>query len=146
MICISLIDLLTKFEKNSNVVGKRYSNWLSNNITLFAALNPDHNNNQGNYKITLAYRFYEEFRCCIVHECRISNAGQFSYDYDIVLKLINDSERHIMVVNPKYLLISLKNIFTEYIEKLRNDKNEYENFQNIIYEDFKDDFEYSNRI
>lgn len=108
-----------------------------NKIPDFNQSDPDNDNNN------LAFRFYDEFRCCIVHEGRIKNVGQFSYDYNSIIKLIDDKNHHIMIVNPKYLLISLHKIFNNYIFDLQNDEDQFKKFQIKIKEDFLDDFEYS---
>lgn len=133
LISLSIIDLLAN--NNSNEVGFHFKYWLRTNIKEFNRSDPD-----GIYH-NLSHRFYKEFRNCLIHECRIQNAGQFSYNYDKLIKLIPDSDRHIMVVNPKILLFSLKKAFNSYIEDLRVNESEYKKFHKMMKKKFYTDFE-----
>lgn len=139
LICLSIIDLLSKIETNSNDVGYRYEHWLKKNINNFDSPNPD------DPQKTIAYRFYKEFRNILVHECLIENAGQFSYDYNIITCFIKDEDRHIMVINPQILLLSLQKSAKLFFEKLRSDLNSYNFFKDWMMEHFFQDFESSKR-
>lgn len=135
LICISLIDLLSKIETNSDSVGSRYEFWLKKHFSEFNELNPD-NQNQ-----TTAYRFYKEFRNSLVHECMIANAGQFSYEYNKMIHFIRDENKHIMVINPEFLIISLQKAFNNYIMLIKEDESEYQSFLNFMRKNFLIDFE-----
>ena len=135
IICLSLIDLFSKLQNDNSSVRRRYVPWLESNIDEFNSINPD------NPSETLAKRFYDEFRNCLIHECRIKNAGQFSYLYPRIIHLMIDSERLIMVVNPKLLLSSLKLSFEEYINSIRESQIESQKFEEIMKENFYIDFE-----
>ncbi|MFA4935815.1 MAG: hypothetical protein WC568_08275 [Candidatus Methanoperedens sp.] len=75
VLCVSTIDLLAciTISCNSGTVGTRFKQWIKEHITAFDNSNP-------NSEI-LADKFYNEFRNGLVHEGRIKNVGQFSYDY-----------------------------------------------------------------
>lgn len=136
LICLSIIDLLSNIHNGSNNVGFNFKYWLRTNILEFDQIDPDsiyHN---------LAHRFYKEFRNSLIHECRIRNAGQFSYDYkEYIIHFIGDSERHIMIVNPELLLFSLKQSFKRYIDRIKDDAPEYHKFYRMMRRNFYIDFE-----
>lgn len=137
LISLSIIDLLTN--NNSNEVGIHFKYWLRSNVREFNRPDPDsiyHN---------LAHRFYGEFRNCLIHECRIKNAGQFSYNYNKLIHFIPDFDRHIMVINPKLLISSLKMAFQSYIKTVEEDDFEYKKFHKMMNKNFYTDFESANR-
>lgn len=74
VLCVSTIDLLAclTISCNSGTVGMRFKQWIKDHITAF-------DNSDPNSEI-LADKFYDEFRNGLVHEGRIKNVGQFSYD------------------------------------------------------------------
>lgn len=135
MICLSLIDLFSKLQNDTSGVRKRYVPWLETNIKDFNSTNPD------NQSETLAKRFYDEFRNCLIHECRIKNAGQFSYIYPRIIHLMTDSNRHIMIINPKFLLFALEKSFENYISVIESNNEEFLKFRQIIKDNFFTDFE-----
>lgn len=133
LISLSIIDLLAS--NNSNDVGFHFKYWLRTNIKEFNRPDPD-----GIYH-NLSHRFYKEFRNCLIHECRIKNAGQFSYTYDKLIKFIHDSDRHIMIVNPEILLSSLKIAFQSYIKNIKENESEYKKFHKMMKNNFYTEFE-----
>ncbi|MCX9009527.1 MAG: hypothetical protein OIN66_00255 [Candidatus Methanoperedens sp.] len=74
VLCVSTIDLLAciTISCNSRTVGMRFKQWLKEHITAFDNSDPNSD--------ILADKFYDEFRNGLVHEGRIKNVGQFSYD------------------------------------------------------------------
>ena len=139
IICLSLIDLFANLQNGNFGVRRRYVPWLENNIVDFNSPDPD------KLSQTLAKRFYDEFRNCLIHECRIKNAGQFSYNYSGVIHLMRDYNRHIMIINPKLLLYSLKTSFEKYIYSIRENPAEYQKFEDILKSNFSVDFECAER-
>jgi len=69
ILCVTTIDFLARITNNSERVGHRIKRWLTENMPKY-------------FDETLAQRFHEEFRNGLVHEGRIKNCGQFSYDVD----------------------------------------------------------------
>lgn len=93
VLCITTIDFLAKIDyKERNQIKK----WLKDNIDDFKKPDPDFSGNR-----TLADRFYDEFRDGLIHEGRIKNGGQFSYEYQVIIKLEDEA----MIVNPEILLM-----------------------------------------
>lgn len=135
LICLSLIDLFSNIQNGSNTVGFNFKHWLKTNIQEFDEPDPD-----GQYQ-NLAHRFYKEYRNSLVHECRIRNAGQFSYDHENIIYFIRNTERHIMVVNPKLLLSHLKEVFSDYIITIIENEIEYKKFERMMRINFSIDFE-----
>lgn len=138
LICLSLIDLFSNIQNGSNNVGFNFKYWLRTNIQEFDQIDPD-----GIYH-NLAHRFYKEFRNSLVHECRIKNAGQFSYDYkNDIISFVGNAEQHIMVVNPKLLLSRLKDVFADYMSTIRENEIEYQKFERMMQKNFSIDFEFA---
>lgn len=106
LIYLSIIDLLAKIKTGTKGVGFSFKYCVRTNVLEFDQSDPDcvyHN---------LAHRFYKELRNCLIHECRIKNAGQFSYRYENdIIRFMANSEMNIMIVNPKLLFFSFKNSF-----------------------------------
>lgn len=137
IICLSLIDLFSNIHNGSNKVGFNFKYWLRTNIPEFDQIDPD-----GIYH-NLAHRFYKEFRNSLVHECRIRNAGQFSYDYKSIIYFIGNTERHIMIVNPQILLFNLKEAFDNYLAIITENETEYQKFYRMMRRNFNIDFEFA---
>ena len=63
VLCVTTIDFLARIKTGLlNGVGKRFENWLRDNIKEFAIQDP------ASQSQTLASRFYNEFRNGLVHE------------------------------------------------------------------------------
>ncbi len=131
VLCVATIDYLSKFfyKKDS----KRFIKLLKEKFKGFE--NPDPNR----YERTLANRFYDEFRNGLIHEGRIKNAGQFSYDFDKIIKI--DKEADIMIVNPNKLLGRIITISDNYIIQLEEDSSLYLEFKQILIGDFNKEIE-----
>lgn len=135
VLCVSAIDFISRIETGIGKVRKRFEPWVTNNIQEFCSQNPD------NTSQTLALRFYEEFRNGLIHEGRIKNAGQFSYNLDDLVKV----EKSIMIVNPKSLLEAITFAFGKYVRKLNDDDFTFQVFRCALIRDFRKDIEYVNK-
>ncbi len=135
LICVSAIDFISRIETGIEEVKKRFSSWLKNNIYEFSSHDPD------NTSQTLALRFYKEFRNGLVHEGRIKKAGQFSYNYQDLVRV----DQSIMVVNPKQLLEAISKAFKEYLAKINDDDFTFQTFRCALMQDFRNDIEYVNQ-
>jgi len=122
VLCVITIDFLARIENNSESVEKRIKKWLTENISEY-------------FDETLAQRFYKEFRNGLIHEGRIKNCGQFSYDFD---ELVHQ-ENGIMIVNPNLLLEKIVDSFESYITKVRTDNFAFQLFRCAILRDFQED-------
>ncbi|MFW6121934.1 MAG: hypothetical protein ACOC80_13710 [Petrotogales bacterium] len=135
IMCVTTIDFLAKIENNLDKVRERFENWLKSNIKQFDKPDPD------NTSQTLARRFYEEFRNGLVHEGRIKNAGQFSYDYQELVKV----KHPVIIVNPEHLLTAIDSSFKEYVDKVEKKEFTFQAFRCALIRDFQKDVEIANR-
>ena len=122
-------------------VGERFEYWVKNNIKQFNKPNTDKPSQ------TLAYRFYDEFRNGLVHEGRIKNAGQFSYDHntELVKTVKVNGADSVMIVNPYSLLKAIDRSFRGYINKVKSEEFAFQAFRCALIRDFQRDVEYANK-
>lgn len=94
----SLIDILAKTENHNKKDYNKpeYLDWLTNNLGF-------------NSEITI--KFYESFRCGLIHAGCIESNGQISYNQKELIEIYNNH----LIVNPRILLKKIKNSFTHYI-------------------------------
>ena len=128
VLCVTTIDFLARIMINLEKVGQRIKRWLITNIPSFDE--------------TLAQRFYEDFRNGLVHEGRIKNCGQFSYDSNKELIRI---ENEIMIVNPNMLLEKIIDSFKHYMNKVENNGFTFQQFRCALIRDFQKDVECAQR-
>jgi len=124
LLCVAAIDFLARISLDANGVKDRIVKWLRTNIIRFEYSD-------------LADRFYEEFRNGLVHEGRIKNAGQFSYEYHKVISMVDDT----MLVNPDLLLNAVMDSFQSYLKKLRTDDLIYHALRSALLSDFQREVE-----
>ena len=139
VICVTTIDFLARIELGlSDQVGRRFENWLKSNISDFNVPNPN------NRSQSLAYRFYDEFRNGLVHEGRIKNAGQFSYNFSKSAELVKVKDT-VMIVNPGTLLEVINTSFDRYMDEVENKEFVFQAFRCALIRDFQIDIKYVNR-
>jgi len=129
-ICLITIDFLARIETGLDKVGKRFRDW----VKLYFKDFNDEDISLNNF----ASRLYEEFRNGLVHEGRIKEASQFSYDFSKLVII----EGLIMIINPKYLFKEIIRSFKKYISKLKTEKSEFDIFKKNLKEDFQNDRDY----
>jgi hypothetical protein len=83
---------------------------------------------------------YKEFRCGLVHEARIKNGGQFTYQIKKVI-MIN---KGIILINPEKLLEELKDKFNNYIDSVLKDPLATKELNDKIIRDFELDVKFVN--
>ncbi len=130
VLCITTLDFIAKFFYNNDA--NRMKKLLKNKIEEFSRVDPYFTNK------TLADRFYEEFRNGLIHEGRIKNAGQFSYDFLEIVKV----EEEVMIVNPGKLLCKINSIFDNYITQIKESDLLYLKFKESLRGDFKREIDY----
>lgn len=81
---------------------------------------------------TLADRFYNEFRNGLIHEGRIKDAGQFSYDFPEIIKV----EEGVMIVNPDKLICKINTVLDNYIMQLKESESFFLKFKESLRNDF----------
>ncbi len=124
LMCTAMIDSLARIVYPREKVGRRIVKWLKRNIKDFRT---------GDF----AYRFYKDFRCGLVHEGRIKNPGEFSYDS----KRIITCKDGIIRVNPQMLLQRLEEAVEGYLASLEENPDAFTHFQNKLREDFQEEIE-----
>jgi hypothetical protein len=127
VLCVSTIDFLACVSINPRAVGERFKQWVRDNISEFDK--------------TLADRFYLEFRNGLVHEGRIKNCGQFSFDTDNELF---KTMKGAMIVNPSLLLEAITNSFNIYINKVEKEPLEFQKLEAYL-KNFKKEINYANQ-
>jgi len=120
VLCVTAIDFLARIEQGTDKVRQRFEKWFQSNAKEFTGDDPD------NPSQLLSRRFYDEFRNGLVHEGRIKNGGQFSYEFED--KLVDVNER-IMTVNPSCLLDEIDGALKRYIDKLKKEKFAFQAFK-----------------
>ena len=132
VLCVATIDFLARFETGLlNDVRNRFEEWLKKHIEEFKDED-------------LAYRFYNEFRNGLIHEGRIKNGGQFSYEFD-ELVTGGDSENSPMIVNPGKLLEAIEKSFNNYIKTVEKDECAFALLKCALKRDFQKDIQYASR-
>ena len=130
VLLVTTIDFLAKIQTGGKT-GSRFEQWLITNIPQFDISDPD------NSTRTLAKRFYDEFRNGLVHEGRIKNGGQFSFEIDN-LHIVSDNS--VMIINPRYLFQSVSDSFKKYETDL-SDEFVFQKFRCSLIESFQKDME-----
>lgn len=124
--CIAAIDFLARITLDEN--SGRIQGWLRENVADF------HDNNARDI-------FYKYFRNGLVHEGRIKNCGQFTYDISGTAHF----DRNVMLVNPRNLLNDIKLSFRAYLGDLKCNEEKFEKFKKQLISDFKKEIELTSR-
>ena len=126
LICSATIDLIARYSlPKVKKVSCRICIWLQDNI-------PDFNTTESR-RTALAERFYDDFRNGLVHEGRIKNLGQFSFDYNGLICMIDGA----MIINPKILLQHITYALNIYCDTIKLIDKESQ----ILIKQLKEDFE-----
>ncbi|GBD98831.1 hypothetical protein BMS3Abin07_00858 [bacterium BMS3Abin07] len=131
VMCVTTIDFLARIETCMNNARNRNEKWLKDNIEEFKGRDPS------KHSQSLASRFYDEFRNGLVHEGRIKNAGQFSYNFGELVKV----EESAMIVNPGFLLKAIKGSFERFIDKVKSDDSAFRSLKCALLRDFRKEVE-----
>jgi hypothetical protein len=115
LMCAATIDFLARLIYQGSPSKLRIENWLKDNIKEF--------NNEN-----LAVRFYKDFRCGIVHEGRIKNPGEFSYQSNQIVT----TKDGIIRINPGLLLRKIEHSLTEYLTMIQRDSAVFDNFRQCL--------------
>lgn len=108
VLCSCAVDFLSQYDSRVRKVGARIEAWLIANVDGMSRADTV------DATRTLAQRFYSDFRCGLVHEGRIKNLGEFSFDYDKVIV----THKKLMIVNPKILLSKIRQGLGTYLHKV----------------------------
>lgn len=129
LICVATIDFIALFSTGVKDSKFRFVIWLIDNIREFKN-NPKY-----------AVYFYNWYRNGLVHEGRIKEAGQFSYEYDGLIS----TENGIIKINPDKLLEKIEGAFEEYIRTLYENDEEFKHFKERLHNKFSKEFRYIGR-
>jgi len=133
VLCATIIDFLAAFSENTTAnVGQRYERWLKQNMGEFNQPNPD------DKSTSLAKRFYDEFRNGLVHEGRIKNAGQFSFENEQMIVFANDA----MIIHPVFLFNSTVQAYGTYIQSINQDEFSRQKFRCTLIDWFSEDMKH----
>ena len=133
VLCATIIDFLAAFSENTNTnVGQRYERWLKQNLGEFAQPNPD------DKTVSLAKRFYDEFRNGLVHEGRIKNAGQFSFENESIISF----ESGAMIIDPRYLFSGIIQAYKTYLDSINQDEFSRQKFRSTLIGWFSEDMKH----
>jgi hypothetical protein len=120
LLCVASIDFLGKIS-----IGRgRFKEWIEENLKDFKG------------KRYLSKKFYEDFRNGLVHEGRIKNGSQFTYDISGIY-----CENDVMLINPEKFLNSINISFQNYISDLKMNEDKFEKFKELLKNDFKKEIE-----
>ena len=113
-LCCVTIDFLAKYSLGVDKATKQtFVRWLSRIAPQFQERDPR------NDKQPLAMRFYNDFRCGLVHQGRVLNLGQFSFEpKEVVI-----SDQTGIIVNPRLLLDGIDNAFEGYVINLESNSS-----------------------
>ena len=126
MVCFAAIDAIARTVTGSNRVGERFKLWIKN-LSSFKTLQPD-----------ILERVYDEYRNGLIHEARIKNGGQFTYQIQDAIEIKNK----IISINPRLLLDQLRVAFDELIKEANSDRDKCEGFGQKIIRDFHVDLNF----
>lgn len=133
MIIVSLIDIFARYQDESEIDNNnRYRNFLKNEF---------------GWEYFKAEKFYENYRCGLLHEGHLKANAEISYTahHEIFADRINGLYR--MIINPEKLEKSLLNYFEKYMYKLKeNEERKYEIFIQIFIKDFGEEIEFFGKI
>ena len=120
LLCVATIDFLARI-----AIGRgRFKDWIEENLKEFKG------------KRHLSNKFFDDFRNELVHEGRIKNCSQFTYD---VSKIHFEDE--IILINPEKFLNDIKTSFQSYLIDLKGNDNKFEKFKELLKDDFKKEIE-----
>ncbi len=135
VVLATTIDFLAGMSDNTRGTRKRIVNWLVKNIPQFGTKDPDDRSRN------LAERFSAEFRNGLVHEGRIKNGGQFSYDFAELVKPVES----VLIINPKLLWDHVDQSFSQYVSVLKSDEFAFRSFRRALVRSFQKDIKVAGR-
>ncbi len=127
ILCFLAIDAVAELESGNEDSGKRFKDWLKDNIVEF-------NNLEEGY----LGRIYGQFRSGLVHHARITHGGYFTYEIDGVIEI---AKTGIIAINPEKLIIRVERAFNDFINQEIKIQNNAENLRDLIIETFQIDLE-----
>lgn len=129
LLCCTAIDFLARYSRDERDDEGRFAGWLS-----------EHALGRNEEADALARRLYRDFRHGLVHEGRVKNGGQFSFDYGDRLIFCEDG---VAIVNPALLLGAVSGAFRRDCDLLLSDARAYTRFVGQLRRDFRKELAFS---
>ncbi|MBO0695764.1 MAG: hypothetical protein J2P56_06645 [Verrucomicrobia bacterium] len=123
LLLTSVVDALARYDPRYTKPDTRYTDWLVHELPSFGDVRD-------------AKRFYDDFRCGLVHEARIKNGCEFSTAFRETIHL----EDGAMVLNPREIHAELVTALKKFSEYLRRDHHAFIKFADRVRADFHRDF------
>jgi hypothetical protein len=127
ILCCVTIDFLARYSLPRKKNEWRICLWLQRNIPEFDPKRTGCSE--------LAQSFQKDFRNGLVHEGRVKNLGQFSFDRKEVTSKVDGA----LLINPQILLEGISSAFGSYCNLLRSDTSQASRLVNMLKEDFRDE-------
>lgn len=124
VLIVVAIDALARLDTGSEKVGERFRNWCTANLH--------------SCKEQISKRFYESFRNGLVHEARIKDGCEFTFEIKDTFQEIGD----ILSCNPTHLLAEVESALDSFIKTLEKDSAKLGEVRERILKDF--DYEFKN--
>lgn len=142
VLLVSTIDALAKIDIgniNINTNGIKFAEWLENNLPWMANDDPENKfwKEQCRGQSSIAFRFYKEVRCGIVHEGRMKAGSYFSIASNPPQPVF--IYRKCMVVHSMELADEIEKSMQKMLVGVSQNMKAKKNFVNKIYRFFKDD-------
>lgn len=118
-ILFALVDAIAKYSTSKKNSSERIKEWLQLNIN--------------GVDVPLANKLNDYFRNGLIHEARVKNNGQFSYEINCSVHY----EFGIIVVNPLKFMLEVEIAFSNFISELQTDNNLFTIFQQRLKKDFE---------
>lgn len=127
LLLVACIDALAYFQTRSQRVRRRFCRFICEQLQGF------------NRDDEMISRFYADFRDGLVHQARIKNAGEFSFENPSAICWREDKQ--ILSVNPKCLYKEVSNALDKYIQLLSSDPTKTHSLVNFIKSEFSKELE-----
>ena len=120
---VACIDAMARLRYRDDMVRRRFIKLAQEELRSFEA-------------DALAVRFYKDFRNGIVHEGRVKNGGQFSFEVDETAKELQG----VLLINPARLVAEVREALDRYVNLLGTDQAQRQALVDGLAQDHKKDF------
>lgn len=112
-----------------------YSSGSGDRIKFFASGMSEVARFEPSVRSKIVKHFDDSFRNGLIHEGRVKNCGQFSYNYGSLLTFEHDC----LIINPSKLLQEVESYFADFLETIKKDKSAYYSFIKMLKRQFEND-------
>jgi hypothetical protein len=111
-------------------------NGFNNKLLEFLKSNESFNTASKDTQIVISKKITESFRNGIIHNGRVKESCQFDYDFENTLFVFHDE---ILIINTKFLESLVEDVLKNYIDRVKTENEEMNNFINRFKNDFSDE-------